>query len=89
MMNVIVLLAAAAITTTFLSFAPMTAAQGKQIYASAGSGEDVSARRRKRQYPPQYYHQEREILPQACSAVMFPRNPVCGPRPFTLFPFSW
>ena len=51
-MNVIVLLAAAAITTSFLSFAPMTAAQGKQIYASAGSGEDVSARRRTRQYSP-------------------------------------
>ena len=47
-MNVIVLLAATAITTTFFSFAPMSAAQGKQIYASAGSAEDVTARRRKR-----------------------------------------
>ena len=45
-MNVIVLLAATAILTTFLSFAPMTAAQGKQIYAPAGSDEEVSARRR-------------------------------------------
>ena len=88
-MNVIVLLAATAITTTFLSFAPMTAAQGKQIYASAGSDEEVSARRRKRQYPPRYYHQKREILPQACSAVIFPRSPLCGPLPFTLYPFFY
>jgi hypothetical protein len=63
-MNAIVLLAATAITTTFLSFAPMTAALGKQIYASAGSGEDVSARRRKRQYPPRYYHQEEKSSPK-------------------------
>ena len=88
-MNVIVLLAAAAITTTFLSFAPMTAAQGKQIYASADSGEDVSARRRKSQYSPRYYHQKREIFPQACNAVIFPRSPVCGPLPFTLYPFVY
>ena len=83
-MNVIVLLAATAITTTFLSSAPVNAAQGKQIYASAGSGEDVSARRRKSQYSPRYYHQKREIFPQACNAVIFPRSPVCGPPPFTL-----
>jgi hypothetical protein len=88
-MNVIVLLAATAITTTFLSFAPTTAAQGKQIYASAGSVDDVSARRRKRQYPLRYNHQEREIVPQACSAVIFPRSPVCGPLPFTLYPFFY
>jgi hypothetical protein len=88
-MNVIVLLAATAITTTFLSFAPMTAAQGKQIYASAGSDEEVSARRRKRQYHSRYYHQKREILPQACSAVIFPRSPLCGPPPFALYPFFY
>jgi hypothetical protein len=88
-MNVIVLLAATAILTTFLSFAPMTAAQGKQIYAPAGSDEEVSARRRSRQYPPRYYHQKREILPQACSAVIFPRSPLCGPLPFTLYPFFY
>ena len=63
-MNVIVLLAAAAITTTFLSFAPMTAAKGKQIYASAGSGEDVSARRRKRQYPPRYTTRKEKSSPK-------------------------
>jgi len=88
-MNVIVLLAATAITTTFLSFAPVNAAQGKQIYASAGSGEDVSARRRKRQCPLRYYHQKREIFPQACNAVIFPRSPVCGPPPFALYPFFY
>jgi hypothetical protein len=88
-MNVIVLLAAAAITTTFLSFAPMTAAQGKQIYASADSGEGVLARRRGRQYSPRYYHQKREFLPQACNAVIFPRSPACGPPPFTLYPFFY
>ena len=87
-MNVIVLLAATAITTTFFSFAPMSAAQGKQIYASAGS-EDVSARRQKRQYLPRCYHRRREILPQTCSGVIFPRSPVCGPLPFTLYPFVY
>ena len=87
-MNVIVLLAAAAITTTFFSFAPMTAAQGKQIYAPAGS-EDVSARRQKRQCLPRSYHRKREILPQTCSGVIFPRSPVCGPLPFTLYPFVY
>ena len=87
-MNVIVLLAATAITTTFFSFAPMSAAQGKQIYASAGS-EDVSARRQKRQYLPRCYHRRREILPQTCSGVIFPRSPVCGPLPFTLYPFLY
>ena len=86
-MNVIVLLAATAITTTFFSFAPMTAAQGKQFYASAGS-EDVSARRQKRQCLP-CLHRKREILPQTCSGVIFPRSPVCGPLPFTLYPFVY
>ena len=88
-MNVIVLLAATAITTTFLSFAPVNPAQGKQISASAGSGEDVSARRRGRQYSPRYYYQKREFLPQACNAVIFPRSPACGPPPFTLYPFFY
>ena len=87
--NLLVLLAATAITTTVLSFAPLTAAQGKQIYAFAGSDDDVSARRRKRQYPPRYYHRKREIVPQACNAVIFPRSPLCGPRPFTLYPFFY
>jgi len=86
-MNVIVLLAATAITTTFFSFAPMTAAQGNQFYASAGS-EDVSARRQTRQCLPRY-HRKREILPQTCSGVIFPRSPVCGPLPFTLYPFVY
>jgi len=67
-MNVIVLLAATAITTTFFSFAPVTAAQGKQFSASAGS-EDVSARRQKRQCLLRCYHRKREILPQTCSGV--------------------
>ena len=87
-MNVIILLTATAITTTFLSFVPITAAQGKQIYASAGS-EDVSARRQKRQCLPRCYHRRREILPQTCSGVIFPRSPVCGPLPFTLYPFVY
>jgi hypothetical protein len=87
-MNVIVLLAATAITTTFFSFAPVTAAQGKQFSASAGS-EDVSARRQKRQCLLRCYHRKREILPQTCSGVIFPRSPVCGPLPFTLYPFVY
>jgi hypothetical protein len=65
--NLLALLAATAITTTFLSFVPMTVAQGKQIYAFAGSDDEVSARRRKRHYPPRYYYQKREILPEACN----------------------
>lgn len=87
--NLLVLLAAAAIATIFSSFAPMTAAQGKEIYADTGSKDDVSARRRKRQYLTRYYHQQRVILPQACNAVIFPRSPLCGARPFALFPFVY
>jgi hypothetical protein len=88
-MNVIVLLAATAITTTFLSFAPMTAAQGKQVYACAGSGEDVSARRRKPQYYPRYYHQEREILPKLAVLSYFREILFAVPVRSLLFPFSW
>jgi hypothetical protein len=77
------------VATAMLGFAwglaPASAASEKAHIAEPSKVDEVSANGRRSR---RVAYVQRQVVPRACSAVVFPRNPVCGIQLVTFGPYS-